>query len=558
MSNDTTFTTGSNVKLLTTAYLPALPPPTISILGAGSMGLLLASMIRCTYPSYPIRLLLHPKSSLLSNPHHHNHNLTKKKQQKIIHVCLQQTFPITPPPPTPTVTTTTKFPRRRMNYSPRIVPIPYQVIRNDCANNNDDDECKKNLHRRSHQQKPHTMDTYIFVTTKAYQALDAIRSIRDRLFYSCCNHDVTTTTTTPATTNTNTSSTTPINLVICCNGALAVVEMIQQYVTNELQHHCCHHHHTVDTTSPISILVSPPPPRIYYGIITHGAYRERPEPPPQKEEGMDPNDNIDDDDDETLWHVVHAGNGTITILPSSNDGRDNGEKNNTIDTIVDIFNTSGLNCHYPTTTNDDTTMLLLWKKLAVNCVINPLTVIYHCSNGALLILDDDENENGNDAPVVVVVPNFESEYLYPICNEIAQVYVAVNGIGTITTTTTMASNSQQWTQNSGHNDNEDDEMVEHISTMMRDYVRQVIRDTAQNRSSTYQDVFMSASSSSKYDDIHHHQLNRSHPKIPRTEMDYFNGYVVAKAQQYQLECPANQRVLKEFNDTITGAKIRYS
>ena len=96
MSNDKTFTTGSNVTLLTTTNPPPPPPPppTIYILGAGSMGLLLASMIRCTYPSYPIRLLLHSKSSLLlSNPHHHhNHNLTKKKQQKIIHVCLQQTF----------------------------------------------------------------------------------------------------------------------------------------------------------------------------------------------------------------------------------------------------------------------------------------------------------------------------------------------------------------------------------------------------------------------------------------------------------------------------------
>ena len=397
----------------------------------------------------------------------------------------------------------TKFWRRRLvsQNSPRIVPVPYEIIPKD----DDDDDDNRKSYRRLQQHS----DSYIFVTTKAYQALDAIRSIRHRLFNTCADSMTTTTTTT-------TTATTSIHIVVCCNGALAVVEMIQQYLQDEMQRR-----RSMDVTS----LLPPHPPRIYYGIITHGAYREPPVPPERPPTVTEPDQheaNGDNDDDETLCHVIHAGNGSITILPHNDPHSSGSSHNSTINDIVDVLETSGLNCQINA---QDETLLWIWKKLAVSCVINPLTVIYHCHNGALL-QNDDTDENA-----VAVVPDFQTRYLDPICNEIAQLYVVVNaaalGLDMITTTSPKSSRHHGT------------EQIERISTIMRDYVVQVIRDTAMNRSSTYQDVYMSSSSS--YDKPH---------QIPLTEMDYFNGYIIAKSQQYQLECPANQKVVQEFYHTI--------
>ena len=104
-----------------------------------------------------------------------------------------------------------------------MVPVPYEIIANE------EDVDNGNVHDRPRVATPFRADSYIFVTTKAYQALDAIRSIRDRLFVTCDQPKATNTTTTTTTT------TSPVNIVVCCNGALAVVEIIQGYLQNELQ-----------------------------------------------------------------------------------------------------------------------------------------------------------------------------------------------------------------------------------------------------------------------------------------------------------------------------------
>lgn len=503
ISNDSS-STATNSALLGTrpsssiSPPPPTQPPTIYILGAGSIGLLFASMIRCTYPSYPIRLLLHSKSSLLPLL-----SSSSSSTKKIIPVCLQQMFCV----PTP-ATKTTKFRRRTASSrSPRMVPVPYEII----ANEDDVDNGK--VHDRPRVSTPFRADSYIFVTTKAYQALDAIRSIRDRLFVTRDHPEATNTTTT----------TSPVNIVVCCNGALAVVERIQDYFQNELQGR-----------------PTMQPPRIYYGIITHGAYRNKELPPRTPQiSALEPGRT--DEHDDTVCHVIHAGNGSITILPLRDDTnrmeRDSSVSSShnppTIDVIVDVLETSGLNCILPTT---DETLLLLWKKLAVNCIINPLTVIYHCHNGALLSSEQD-NPDDNAA----VVPNFKTQYLDPICHEIAQVYVVANATVTDVSTDCSSSNTATITTKTT-NRNE----TERVATIMRDYVIQVIRDTALNRSSTYQDVYMSSSASSNKNDSNHHPNQTA----PLTEMDYFNGYIIAKSQQYQLECPVNKRVIKEFYSTI--------
>ena len=55
----------------------------------------------------------------------------------------------------------------------------------------------------------------------------------------------------------------------------------------------------------------------------------------------------------------------------------------------------------------------LWKKLAINCVINPLTALYHCSNGALLQAQ-------------------YAEIVHQLCDEIALV-MSASGYSTQTT-----------------------------------------------------------------------------------------------------------------------------
>jgi 2-dehydropantoate 2-reductase len=80
----------------------------------------------------------------------------------------------------------------------------------------------------------------------------------------------------------------------------------------------------------------------------------------------------------------------------------------------------------------------LWLKLAINCVINPLTAIYRCPNGELLRNPDLEIE------------------VQRLCGEIEQVSRAMGRVD--------------------------------VADCLRKSVAQVIRDTAANRSSMLQDV----------------------------------------------------------------------
>ena len=512
----------SSIVTTTASNSGTAPPPTIiDILGAGSIGLLLAAMIRLSYPSYPVRLLLRPTSLLLlssssstsstssssssSSNHHHKHKKPKNNNSnRSLMISLQTTFPV------PTTTCNTLHQRRPRPSPPRMVPVPYAVIRpqHHCPDTTTTTTIStgpvlpsSSLSLSSFRPKQKS-PRCILVTTKAYQAVAAIQSYHLSLLSSSWNN------------NDNDDDNPILLVVVCCNGALAVVDELQQL---QLQQH--------DETARKHS--SPPPPRrrpimydyYYYGIVTHGAYRE---PHVTATESTMENEDV--------GHVVHAGNGRITILPTTWDDRTTNDHNysdndnpsryhSVMQDVVQVLDTSGLHCDFLSTGPQ---LLLLWKKLAANCVINPLTVIYHCHNGALL-----NDEEAEDERTEVVVPNFSTRYLIPICDEIAQVYLAVMAAADTT--------SGRSTPTHDHDD-DDDERRERISTLFRDYVRQVIRDTATNRSSTYQDVYQ-----------HQHQ---HHDRPPRTEMDYFNGYVLRKAQQYQLECPVNQRVVQEFNDRI--------
>jgi 2-dehydropantoate 2-reductase len=175
-----------------------------------------------------------------------------------------------------------------------------------------------------------------------------------------------------------------ITIIIMCNSALAVAEELR-----EMQ------------------LPSP----IYTAFTAHGAYRESFE--------------------YHLPHLVHAGYGEIVVHQCS--------------AMAPLLNDCGLNARLVESSTE--MQYRLWQKLAANAVVNPLTALYQCSNGALY-----------DA-----VPQFASHYLPGIVDEVATVYRAV-------------------TDDAPTSSDSDD------ARLFLDYVVEVMAKTAGNRSSSYQDV----------------------------------------------------------------------
>jgi 2-dehydropantoate 2-reductase len=232
-------------------------------------------------------------------------------------------------------------------------------------------------------------------------------------------------------------------VLVLCNGALCVQQDLA-FLTSS------------------SVMIS-------LGINTHGVHRS-----------------VDKDDD--ICHVVHAGMGEV-LVPQDWDwwARD--------------VSVAGLGGRMEA--NMETN---LWRKLAVNCVINPLTALFRCRNGALLpnatlaqtittttaastpeslhaILFD--RHQSLDA---AAVPDLQP-IMAQVCHEVAA--VAQYRVPDNASLSTSA---------------------------LHDYTVQVLQATAHNYSSMYQDTVMGRT----------------------TEVDYLNGYVVRQAQQFQVPCPMNR------------------
>lgn len=117
-------------------------------------------------------------------------------------------------------------------------------------------------------------------------------------------------------------------IIILCNGALAVKDELSQLLKNS-------------NNNKTTITVA---------STYHGAFRD-----------------IDDTD---LYHVTHAGVGKTFL---ENDGP-----------LAQLWDQSHLVAE-SISSNDMT--LLLWRKLAANCVINPITALLQCRNGAIVDQD---------------------------------------------------------------------------------------------------------------------------------------------------------------------------
>jgi ketopantoate reductase len=128
-----------------------------------------------------------------------------------------------------------------------------------------------------------------------------------------------------------------------------------------------------------------------------------------------------------------------------------------------------------------------WYRLALQCVIDPVTALHGIRNGELRRL-----------------PNFESEYKIPILTEMATIYAAQHPIDV------------------NGNENDIDTMV----SEMKELVDTTIRNTRDFQSDMLRDVL------------------RGQP----TEIDYLSGYVRKVAQRHNLTAPVNEILWREVKD----------
>ncbi|AJQ96537.1 ketopantoate reductase family protein [Gynuella sunshinyii] len=172
---------------------------------------------------------------------------------------------------------------------------------------------------------------------------------------------------------------------------------------------------------------------VLYGSVSHGAY----------------------------WangKLIYAGEGEIHI------GHPNGQRPESIPTLPNCFLWS------------ENIITKLWLKLAVNCAINPLTVINNCKNGELLSYSDTQT----------IVDS--------ICSEVEQIALR-QGISLPDT---------------------------------RQVVHQVLKNTADNSSSTRQDYLNGKS----------------------LELEYINGYIVTEGTRLGVATPANRQMLTAVSKLI--------
>ena len=243
------------------------------------------------------------------------------------------------------------------------------------------------------------------------------------------------------------------NILLLCNGALAVRDELLDLAAKS------------DGLTPCNI---------HLGYTTHGVIREK---------------SIIQDDDFDHEHIIQGGVGHIQLpLTLGNDQN--------ID-WTEIWNTSGLECRPAVST--DQMEKLLWFKLGTNCVINPLTALYQCTNGELIsVVPDFASLQRSILDEVSAVAREDHRFRSSLSQDQKVVYTA-----------------EQATQN------------KELSTdAMVEFCKKVIADTENNRSSMLQDVLSNK----------------------RTEIDHLTGYVVRKGEEFGIQTPTNADILQQVRE----------
>ena len=287
-------------------------------------------------------------------------------------------------------------------------------------------------HEQNHEQEQQERIKTLIVATKAHQAKQAVESVMDRLL-PVANTDASDSVSSSSSPEQNKNT----QIIVLCNGAISVREELSEIL------------HNTNDKDAISLVLA---------TTTHGAYLPEPD------------------------QLIHAGVGTTFLdqqhkMPSSSPP-------SSLDGMVNLWNIAGLNCTYLSSRQINS---MLWNKLAANCVINPLTSIFRCTNGELLL-----------------EPSFH-ELQEDILKEVA--HVAAAGA----THTAEVEETGEGIKNNN---------IASIPSIdeMRKFVTQTILKTRDNKSSMYQDII----------------------KGQQTEIEHLNGFVVRKGREMGKDCPANE------------------
>jgi 2-dehydropantoate 2-reductase len=235
----------------------------------------------------------------------------------------------------------------------------------------------------------------LILCTKAYQAEDAIEGIKNRLL------DITT-----SSINTNNY----LRILVLCNGALDVREKLRKALIQQ----------SPMSDSNLDLIMC---------TTTHGVINETSSTLTPDDGGSIENV-VEDDGDDDMFHLLHIGVGKAYV--------GNTDKFCT-KSIAQLLDQSGLNAQSLSKSQME---VLLWSKLAANCVLNPLTSLYDLPNGRL-----------------VEIPGFLA-LRKEIVEEVSKVAIEMNP-----------------------------EMKNELSIQSLDqFVEQVIQENLQNKSSMYHDI----------------------------------------------------------------------
>jgi 2-dehydropantoate 2-reductase len=328
----------------------------------------------------------------------------------------------------------------------KVVHIPAQLISAAVSSN--------------HSNKPPIRN--LLLCTKAFQAVPAVRSILSRLSVGPARENEEASSLPSSSSIASRASTT--NLIVLCNGALAVRDELQELLSQEQLQDSVH---------------------IVLATTTHGAYRER--------GNAQENDNVNVNDDNGLVHLVHAGVGHTIIDDSAMPAPK----------LSEMLDRAGLVCS--SSSSAAAMQTALWRKLAANSVINPVTCLRQIPNGQLLEQADWKH------------------LLQSITEEVAAVAAA-------DTTTSLPAQQQDEQPQQPQQKVQADELT---AASLQKYVEQVVTDTAANKSSMLQDVLAQR----------------------QTEIDYLSGYVVRRGRALGIECPANEELWTQVR-SLTASYTR--
>lgn len=265
----------------------------------------------------------------------------------------------------------------------------------------------------------------ILLTTKAFQAVDALKSILPRI-----------------------DANVQTNLILMTNGCLGVSTAVQQALQE----------YKIKNVN------------IVHASCTHGAR---------------PIDNYHHDYGNHInFNVMHTGIGKTYLEPSS-----------ISDYLSRIWNSCGLQC---SVLSPSEMYIMNWKKLAANCVINPLTALRKCANGKLIddLLKEEVHEN--------VLHYNDSNIACRILKEVSTVAL-------------------DHAQNHPNISQDDLDSLKFDELLI--FVRGVVSDTALNKSSMLLDI------------LNHRE----------TEINYLNGYIANIGIDSNIDVEANQYIMSEIH-----------